>query len=60
MNIMEGLARLGDTIETSLRHPVEHVVRMTLNTPESCAYANELLMNPKSGWRLSRQDTKRD
>lgn len=50
---LDDFARLGDNIETLVRYPVGHVVTMTLSTPESCAYANELLMNPQSGWKLS-------
>lgn len=45
-------AMLGDTIETSVRHPFPRVIRMRLDTPESCAYANSLLCDPKSGWHL--------
>ena len=46
------LARIGDQIETTVRHPTPGVIRMTLETPEACAYANDLLMNQKSGWQL--------
>lgn len=58
MSVIEqlGLARLGDVIETTIKYPVERVVRMRLVTPESCAYANELLMNKIGGWRLVRQN----
>ncbi len=45
-------ARLGDTIETEVRHPRREVIRVQLLTPESCAYANDLLMDKSSGWRL--------
>lgn len=45
-------ARVGDRIETTVRYPTPGVIHMTLETPEACAYANGLLMNLESGWRL--------
>jgi hypothetical protein len=45
-------AKVGDTIETSVRHPVPRVIRLRLDTPAACGYANVLLSDAKSGWRL--------
>lgn len=50
--MLSQLARIGDQIKTTVRHPTPGVIRMTLETPEACAYANGLLMNQKSGWQL--------
>lgn len=47
------LARVGDRIECDVRHPFPQTIRMTLDTPAATAHANELLTDPKSGWRLS-------
>jgi hypothetical protein len=46
-------ARVGDTIECTVKTPQPGVIRMQLVTPEACAQANDLLMNPASGWTLS-------
>ncbi len=45
------LAKVGDAIETTVRHPCRRVIRLVLATPESVAYANSLLLSPNSGWR---------
>ena len=50
--MLTNLAHIGDQIETTVRHPTPGVIRMTLETPDACAYANGLLMNHKSGWQL--------
>lgn len=50
-------ATVGDTIECDVRHPVPHTIRMTLETREAAAYANHLLMDKTSGWRMP---TRRD
>lgn len=52
--MLSQLAQIGDQIETTVRHPTAGVIRMTLETPEACAYANGLLMNQMSGWQLVR------
>lgn len=49
---LSSLARLGDAIEADVRHPVPGTIRMRLQTVESCAAGNALLMDPTSGWRL--------
>jgi hypothetical protein len=49
------LARIGDVIETTVRHPVPGKIRIRLDTTASCAKANELLLNKKSGWELASQ-----
>jgi hypothetical protein len=46
------LARIGDSVQCDLRHPYYHTITLKLENPEQVAYANDLLMNPKSGWRL--------
>lgn len=53
MNTLPQLAKLGDSIETHVRHPAPGVVKMALMTPESCAAGNELLLKENSGWSLS-------
>lgn len=45
-------ARVGDTVECHVRNPQPGVIRMHLLTPEACAHANDLLMDPASGWKL--------
>lgn len=45
-------ARVGDTVECHVRNPQPGVIRMQLLTPEACAHANDLLMDPASGWKL--------
>lgn len=52
---MKPMARIGDQLETELNHPYPHTVRMTLQTAQSCAYANELLAGGIGGWTLRRQ-----
>jgi endonuclease YncB( thermonuclease family) len=54
MNLSE-LARVGDTIECRVRNPQPHTIRMKLLTPESCAHANDLLMDRGSGWTLAQR-----
>jgi hypothetical protein len=46
------LARLGDTIETEVKHPQSGVLRVQLLTLEACAMGNGLLMDKASGWHL--------
>lgn len=53
-SILDGLARVGDTIECDCKHPYPHTLSATLNTPQACALGNDLLMDPTSGWRLRR------
>ena len=45
-------AKIGDTIQTSVKHPTPGMLKVVLATPESCAAANELLLDENSGWRL--------
>lgn len=47
------LARVGDSIECDVRQPSPRTIRMRLDTAQAAAHANDLLMDPKSGWRLS-------
>ena len=47
----ESLASIGDTIETDVQNPYPAILRMTLDTPESCAFGNDLIMSGR--WRKS-------
>lgn len=47
------LAGVGDSIQCDVRHPFKRTITMKLETPAAAAHANSLLMDPKSGWRLS-------
>lgn len=42
----------GDTLEATVRHPVSSTIKMTLVTPESCAYAKKLILEKGSSWNL--------
>lgn len=44
--------KLGDTIEATVRHPVPGTIKMTLVSPDSCAYAKKLLLEKSSSWNL--------
>lgn len=46
------LAHVGDSIECNVRNPLPGTIRVQLLTSDACAYANALLLNPASGWRL--------
>jgi hypothetical protein len=50
------LARVGDSVQCDRRFPYPHTITMRLDTAESAAYANELLMEPARGWRLVTAD----
>lgn len=52
------IARTGDAIECGVQNPQPGVMRMRLLTPQSCAYANDLLMNRANGWSLVRPHQK--
>lgn len=45
-------ATLGSTIICGVRNPHPGTISMRLETPASVAYANKLLANKRSGWRL--------
>lgn len=47
------LARVGDSVECDVRHPFRQTLRLVLETPAAAAHANDLLMDPNSGWRLA-------
>ncbi len=47
------LAKVGDRIQCDLHFPYPHTHTERLVTVEAAAFANELLMNPASGWRLA-------
>jgi hypothetical protein len=48
-------ASVGDVVKVNINYPVPHTIVLTLQTPESAAYATELLNDPeKSGWQLQR------
>lgn len=49
---IENLARVGDRIEMTVRHPTPGTIQIRVLTPEACAHANLLLMDSTSGWRL--------
>lgn len=51
---LDKMARVGDSIETTVRQPTPATLRLKLDTPAACAYANQLLMNPAGCWRLIR------
>jgi hypothetical protein len=51
--VHQQIARIGDTIECDVRHPFQHTIRMKLETPAAAAHGNDLLRDPKSGWRLA-------
>lgn len=44
--------QIGDTIVVNVKQPHPGTIRMTLATPESVAYANELIADPTSGWTI--------
>jgi hypothetical protein len=46
------VAVVGSTIICGVRHPYPRTIGMTLETPAAVAYANKLLQNKRSGWRL--------
>lgn len=49
-------ARVGDVVKVNVTHPNPQTYVLTLKTPESAAYATELLNDPeKSGWWLERR-----
>jgi len=45
-------ARVGDTVACDVREPVAATISATLETPAAVAYANRLLQDKGSGWRL--------
>jgi hypothetical protein len=40
---------IGDTIECRVQNPFPQTLRVTVTTPESCAYANSLIASGR--WR---------
>lgn len=54
MNIQQ-LAYVGSVIETEVRSPVNGKIQLRLDTPQACAFANKLLMDKNSGWRIIQQ-----
>ncbi|MBB5547378.1 hypothetical protein [Paraburkholderia fungorum] len=49
-------ARVGDTIESLVRNPQLGIIRVQLTTAGARAHANDLLMDPRSGWKLARNE----
>lgn len=45
-------ARIGETIVCQVQSPQRGTIRAQLVTPEACAHANRLLMDPAGGWKL--------
>lgn len=45
-------ASCGDTVECDVREPYPQTHRLTLLTTEATAFANELLAQPNTPWRL--------
>lgn len=45
------VARVGDRLCVQVRYPNPRTITMVLATPESAAYANDLLSDPASGWK---------
>ena len=60
MGELPKLASVGDSIQCDVRHPYRRTITMKLVTPESVAYGNSLLMDPRSGWRLAASATPMD
>lgn len=50
----ENWARVGDVLKVNVNNPHPQTIVMTLCTPEAAAYANTLLSDRTSGWRLER------
>lgn len=46
--------KIGDTIQTAVKHPTPGVIKVVLKTPEACAFANKLLFDKKNGWQLAK------
>lgn len=49
-------ARFGDVIECEVQNPFRRMLRVRLNTPEACAYGNELIAAGR--WRKAVDDLK--
>lgn len=45
-------ARIGDVMVAPVRQPSPKNLRLKILSQAACDYANKLLSNPKSGWRL--------
>lgn len=56
MRDLPNLARVGDTIECDMHIPVPHTITCTLPNQRCVDFANERLMDQKSGWRLLSTD----
>ena len=50
---MADRAQIGSTVECDVRHPYPQTIRLTLDTPAAVDYANGLLADQRSGWRLA-------
>lgn len=50
-------ARVGDVIECDVTMPVSGTIRMVLKTREAAAFANDLLMDVNSGFRLVKKQS---
>lgn len=46
------VATIGDTIAVDVRHPRPQTIALVLETSGAVAFANALLQDPLSGWRL--------
>lgn len=46
------LAKVGDVIEATIKHPTPGTIRIILDTAEACAEANCLLLNKIGEWKL--------
>lgn len=53
---LKHFARVGDSVECDVKLPAPGSIRMQLLTSVACAYANDLLADPASGWRLVEQE----
>jgi len=47
-------AAIGDTVACNVRHPYPQTLAFTLETQAAANYANELLSDSRSGWRIVR------
>jgi hypothetical protein len=52
MEMAKPHAKVGDRLQCDLRIPTQRTLTMVLSTPQAAAYANELLADKSSGWRL--------
>ena len=52
------VAQIGDIVETDFTQPYRHKLKIWMETPEQCAYANKVLNEPGSRFRLIQKEQK--